>query len=196
MIANCAILVLAAGGSSRMGRAKQSLVYKGNSLLGTVLQMALNCNLSQVFCVYGAYQENVLPILKTFDQVKPIENPLWEAGIGSSISIGVSSILKANPKCDYILIALADQPLITSAHLINLTQKAHLNKCIAATNYGNNVGVPAVFPSKYFSSLMNIDPNQGAKTIIESNPHTLIKLANEKLVDIDTPKDFEKLKSI
>jgi molybdenum cofactor cytidylyltransferase len=52
-----AIIILAAGSSSRMGKIKQLLKFKDNTLLETAIEAATASNGNAVFCVLGAHSE-------------------------------------------------------------------------------------------------------------------------------------------
>ena len=52
-------LVLAAGGSTRLGQPKQLLPYGGASLLEHVLNVARRCRFAQLLCVIGGWRTDV-----------------------------------------------------------------------------------------------------------------------------------------
>jgi|SRR4051812_38877219 molybdenum cofactor cytidylyltransferase len=86
------ILVLAAGGSSRMGRPKQLLDYRGKPLVRHVAETALAVAGDRVVVVVGAEGGKVGGRVRDLP-VRVVLNKRWEAGIGSSIHAGMNDFL-------------------------------------------------------------------------------------------------------
>ncbi len=149
-----AMLILAAGGSSRMEGIKQLLSWNNSTLLGSAITTGLNSDVKDVFVVLGANPDKILNCINT-KNAHFIYHPNWEEGMGSTLAFGVQNILKINDNYKAILIALSDQPVINVEYINNLISKAlKFKKNIIVSNYGKNVGgVPAIFGSKYFSEL-------------------------------------------
>ena len=62
-----AILILAAGKSTRMGTVKQLLPFKKSTLLNHCINQALQSKTDSVFCVLGAYKELITKEIKHLD---------------------------------------------------------------------------------------------------------------------------------
>ena len=92
-----AVLVLAAGASTRMGRPKQMLPFAGEPLLRRVVEQALAASAARVFVVLGAYAAAVTPALAGLP-VETIWNPDWEEGQGASVRVGVRYLLDRAPE--------------------------------------------------------------------------------------------------
>ncbi len=191
---NIAIIILAAGSSSRMGQAKQLLPWGGSNLLNHCIIQAKNSNAKEVFVVLGANYEAINTSVKN-EPITILRNPGWEKGIGESIAFGVKKI--ASKKFDGVLIMLADQPQIDIAFLNKLITRFETSpKAIIATGYKNSVGVPAVFNKSYFEDLMNLTGDKGAKQFVELQQYNVLVLSfPTTIVDIDTHKDYLSLKS-
>jgi molybdenum cofactor cytidylyltransferase len=189
-----AVLVLAAGKASRMGKPKQLLPYNDSTILKTVLNNTLSAQIGKVYCVLGAHFNQVKESLKDSGNIHILENKNWQQGIGSSISYGVKEILKHEPDLENILIVLADQPLIPSIHYQRLMESID-NKVVAATKYKpDHLGVPAVFGKDAFQQLLELKGRVGAKKLIASMPDTVaISIEQNSLKDIDTPEDYNGL---
>jgi molybdenum cofactor cytidylyltransferase len=194
---NIAILILAAGASSRMGRPKQLLPWKNTTLLGNAIRNAKKSIAKDTFVVFGA---NSALIRKKIQEknIVFIDNDLWRSGLGSSIARGVGFIKTKELQYDGLLITLADQPLINSDYINLIIESFYKEgKGIVATAYINRVGVPALFSSIYFESLIILDEDYGAKQFLEKNKNDIFKLdAGDKVLDVDTVKDYEELKNI
>lgn len=190
-----AVLVLAAGEAKRMGEAKQLLPYKHSNLLSHCLQTVLEGELGEVFCVLGAYYDETSKVLKQFPSVHLVHNQRWSNGIGGSISEGVKAVLDKEPKTDHVMMVLADQPLIGLEHLKGLAAAVvETPNFILATQYTNGPGVPAIFPHELFDRLIQMPSKTGAQKLIDQYPKVeTLSIDDEKLFDVDTPADFERL---
>lgn len=190
-----AILILAAGSSSRMGQPKQLLPYKSTSLLGNIIQESLNSNARKVFVVLGANSQEIKSKID-FNNVEVIENNEWNKGIGSSIACGVRFIESNTPKINSVLITLADQPFIVTSYFNNIISCFFTSeKKIVATKIGERLGVPAIFHSAYFKDLKKLNEDKGAKELILSNLKD-VEIVTSKIdfTDIDTMENYYNLK--
>ena len=113
-----AALVLAAGGSSRLGSPKQLVSWRGRPLLEGVVAAVAAWPVDHVAVVLGSGSEDIMEQVDLGDAVV-VENPDWEEGIASSIRVGLDYLTRA-PKFDRAFVALGDQPHIppeVPAHL-------------------------------------------------------------------------------
>lgn len=186
---NIAILILAAGNSTRMGVAKQLLPVSKTTLLGVTIESALKSNVNSVFCVLGANAKAIEISISEYN-IDTIFNTDYQSGLSSSIVSGINHITKKN--FDSVLILLGDQPHITTKY-INEMVSAHKNhpKKIVASNYKDILGVPSMIPKIYFNELLKLHGDKGAKVFLKSNKEIIIKLNNANLIDIDTKKEYE-----
>ena len=187
---NIALLLLAAGSSQRMGAAKQLLTVGNTTLLGHAIDMALQSNVNQIYCVIGAHAKKI----KTSIEDQPIEiivNPNFANGLSSSIITGLTHITSSPLSFDAILIMLADQPLINDSYLNKLIEGYIKNPTkIIASDYGHNTGVPAIFPRTFFDQLLKLEGDVGAQSILNNNREAIIKMECKSLLDIDTKEDY------
>ncbi len=189
------ILILAAGGSSRMGSPKQLLKWKNSNLLNHTISKAIELNLKEIIVVLGANADMIIPEIDN-KEVKILINQDWENGLGSSISAGVNHILQSNSSIDGLLIMLSDQPLIEHNHYLKLIKNISSgNKAIVATKYSDSkLGVPALFDKFYFKDLIDLNSDFGAKQLISRYSENVISIENEKSrFDIDTPEQYQNL---
>ena len=190
------LIILAAGKASRMGKPKQLLTYQGSSLISLAVKVGLNSICESVVVVLGAYTEQIKPEINKLP-VQIIENMDWETGMASSIRAGINLINQSNPNLDAVIIALADQPLISEAVFNQLIEKYQdTNNKIIAAAYDDIVGVPALFDKTFFSELMNIEGDRGAKALMRKYKNEVLTIPiPEAAIDIDTQDDYEKLLS-
>ena len=187
-----AILILAAGNSSRMGKTKQLLPYKNATLLEWAIEQAQKSVVKNVFCVLGANKE-VIEKQLTSNIVEIIYNPNYKDGLSTSIVKGIEFLLNYN--FDSVLIMLADQPHVTSEYLNSLIEASKNNPSkLIASNYQGSVGVPAIFPKNYFNDLLDLKGDKGAKNFLLQQNNNVIKVnSTQNLLDIDTPEDYQHL---
>ncbi len=189
------IVVLAAGNSTRMGTAKQLLDYCGKPLLRHTVEVAVRAmSQSHVSVVLGSRIPELLPALAGLP-VTILENPRWEEGMGTSIHTGVAHAEAAG--LDGVILALADQPLITPESLDRLIH-THMEtrQPIVAAQYAGTVGVPVFFSREFFPKLLALKPQQGCKGVILSHPDHAFHLdCPEAEIDIDTPQDYSSLRA-
>ena len=184
------IIILAAGGSSRLGHPKQKLLYKGQTLLNNAVSAALQTGCGPVIVVLGAYQAKI----KRAAQVTTIYNKNWEDGMGSSIKTGVLEIIN-DSSIDQVIIMLCDQPFVNSGLLNALINKQNeSSKAIVASGYHGIAGVPALFKRTHFHTLTSLQGEGGAKNILNDQLSDALVVPFEAgAIDIDTPADYANL---
>ncbi|MDY7020771.1 MAG: nucleotidyltransferase family protein [Cyanobacteriota bacterium] len=192
------IIVLAAGSSSRMGQPKQLLPYKGRNLLHHTLEIAIASGEQPIVVVLGANFQQIQSEIESFP-VYPIYNSDWQAGMGVSIQTGIKTILKIDQTLSAVIILLCDQPLISVELIHQMTAAFNQfqqfpQKRIVACQYGETLGVPALFDRSLFPELIRLSGNKGAKKIIQTyiNEVTAVHFSSG-LIDIDTPQDYQNL---
>ena len=193
--ANIAIVILAAGASSRMGSPKQLLKWGEDSLLNHAINTALNTSACEVIVVLGANHELIEKEIE-YTSITILENENWNLGLGKSIGCAVNYVLKSKTKTQGVLITLADQPLIDSSFLNTIIQDFSPKEYqIIATAYDDNKnGVPVLFDKIYFEALSILSDDFGAKHLIKLH-ETFVKTlkAPVKNVDLDSKEDYENL---
>ena len=188
---NIAILILAAGKSSRMGTTKQLLKIGNKTLLELTIEAAKNSNKTAIFCVLGANVDEILSKIK-IPNTEFIINKNYEMGLSSSIVSGIDFIEKHQINFDAVLITLADQPKVDSDFLNEIIEAFENNPDkIIASKYPDKVGVPAIFPKKYFKDLLFLKGDKGAKDLLNSKTENIISVLSDKLLDIDTQEDYK-----
>lgn len=189
-----AIVVLAAGNANRMGQPKQLLAWGDSTLLGNALQTAFSTVAHNIFVVLGAYSDVILEKVD-LSRATVLVNANWQEGLGSSIALAIGVINEKYPEIDAVLFTLADQPFISSNHL-NAVLQLHLEEenAILITRKEGYRGVPALFPRGYFSELMLLSNDAGAKTLIAANPYQVREVVTlDETTDIDTYTTYENL---
>jgi molybdenum cofactor cytidylyltransferase len=122
-------------------------------------------------------------------------NPDWATGMGSSIRVGMTAVLERSALVDAVVIALGDQPLISSAFLNSLAERHFkTGATMVAASYADRPGVPALFARALFPRLAALDGQAGAKVLLQAAGNELeIIPAPEAAIDVDTPEDYARL---
>lgn len=189
------IILLAAGESSRLGKPKQLLLYKGQTLLQHALNEALASNPELVVVVLGANAETLQKEI-TGNKAHVVINTQWPEGMASSIRAGIKAIIEINPSAYGVILLVCDQPFI-NAGLMNDLITAHqkTNKEIVVCNYGNTFGPPVFFHQSLFPELLELKGDIGARSIIQRHTDSVQAVFFPAgAFDIDTEADYEKIK--
>jgi molybdenum cofactor cytidylyltransferase len=189
------IVLLAAGESSRLGKPKQLLLYKGQTLLQHTLNEALTSNPELIVVVLGANAETLQKDVAG-NKVHVAINTQWPEGMASSIRTGIKTIIEINPSAYGVILLVCDQPFI-NAGLLNDLITAHqkTNKEIVACNYGNAFGPPVFFHQSLFPELLELKGDIGARSIIQRHTDNVEAVSFPGgAFDIDTEADYEKIK--
>ena len=116
-------VILAAGGSSRLGQPKQLLRFRGKSLVHHIVAAARQAGCSPVIVVIGSDSEKVTGELRSTSAVI-VENENWQRGIGSSIRAGVQGLIDYAPEIDAVVLLVCDQPEVNADTIRNLVSAA------------------------------------------------------------------------
>lgn len=187
-------LLLAAGNSSRMGQPKQLLPWGDKLLVEHQIQILLSTG-NPVYVVLGANAHLVVPVVEKF-KVSIVINKHWEQGIGSSIAVGVNNLLHKVPVPQGVLIALIDQPLVTTTHFERILRAFQNDRrqIIVSGSASGWQGVPALFDQYYFNELNKLNGKMGAKNIIKQHRNFVTEIKSDKILDdMDTPESYQRM---
>lgn len=187
-MSNPHVIVLAAGASTRLGQPKQLAKIAGQPALHRVVASATSLAGHAVTVVLGAHAADLSRLL-AHSPASVVVNRHWEEGMASSIRCGLASLSLA---ADAILIVLGDQVAVTADDLKRLANAWNGDEgTIAAATYGQQVGVPAIFPRAFFGELAELRGDQGARRLLERNSHRLVRVPMPNAaIDLDTPEDL------
>jgi molybdenum cofactor cytidylyltransferase len=193
MTASYGVILLAAGGSFRLGEPKQLLPYQGKTLLEHALQAAAALRAASVL-VLGANADRLLKMVSN-KAIETVVNDNWEEGMASSIRVGLRRMLDLHPDIKGIICMVCDQPFVTEKLLEELLERYYqTGKPIIASGYSNTIGTPAFFDNTVFSRLLELKGDEGAKRIMKENPEWVdIVDFPAGNIDIDTQSDYEAL---
>jgi molybdenum cofactor cytidylyltransferase len=187
------IVLLAAGGSKRLGRPKQLLPFQGATLLSHAARQAAGSKAERVVVVLGPLKEQCSRELKNLNVTFTV-NSDWPTGMSSSIRSGVLEVA-GDSQVEAVVIMTCDQPYVTSAHLDKIIDRFIEDKCwLVATSYKDTFGIPALFGRKYFDPLCRMAGESGAKSILHEHLSSLVRVSlQDAQFDIDTEEEYLKL---
>lgn len=194
---NVAIIILAAGASTRMGTPKQLLPYRGRGLLRHIAIEAVASQCYPIVVVLGSQAEQIKPEVNDLD-LHIVENQQWAEGMGSSIRAGIAKLAATSQNIQATTIVLCDQPLVCSHLLDQLVETYYsTHSPIVASVYSGTLGVPALFSRDLFAELMMLDAVTGAKQVIGQHIQEVYPVPFPAgAIDLDTPADYEQFEKI
>lgn len=188
-----AAVVLAAGRSTRMGPANKMLAdIAGQPMVRWVAEAALASRARPVVVVTGHMAAEVSSALAGLD-VTLVANPDYATGLASSLKAGIRAL---PPSYDGALILLGDMPRIAPDHLDTLMAAFATDTIVVPVHQGRQ-GNPVLWPAKYFSELLQLDGDVGAKRLL--GMHTAhvreVDLGTDAIfADVDTPQALAALR--
>lgn len=189
-----AAIILAAGASSRMGRPKQLLDWRGLPLIRAVAEQALAAQTDQVLVVVGAAGDAVAQALEGLS-LRIVANPRAAEGQSTSLRAGVAAL---GPEVGAALILLGDQPFVAAPLLDRIIAAWRATGAtIVAPVYQGQRGNPVLFARAVFPELLAVAGDQGARGVVAADPtrvHALPFDDLRPLADIDTPEDYDRLR--
>jgi molybdenum cofactor cytidylyltransferase len=185
---NVALVILAAGGSSRLGRPKQLVQIQGTSLLRRTAVTACASNAADVIAVLGYNAPAMRGELDGL-RVRVLENTEWREGISSSIRAAVGGLPLTTGG---VLLVACDQVRLTSDHLNALIDRfARSPDSPVASGYGGTAGVPALFPRALFGELLLLEGDRGAQRVALAHEEELVVVPwPDGTFDVDTAPDL------
>lgn len=193
MTAAHAVIVLAAGGSTRLGRPKQLLRHDGESLVARVVRLAAETRPCRLVVMLGAYHDAVAAELSPspYACVELHEVDNWREGLSASL-LAASRVLQAHR--GPVLVTGIDQPALNALHLRALLDGARsVRSGCAAVMHGRRPGAPAVLSHTLFAQVDALVGDRGFGALLADLPETeMFQLQAPALMqDIDTVEDVQ-----
>jgi molybdenum cofactor cytidylyltransferase len=188
-----AAVILAAGGSSRMGQPKQLLKFRGTSLLRRAIDTALAVPTEQVIVVLGHAADQLLPEC-TATNATVVLNDQWMEGVSTSLRGGLAAV---SSDARGVFIYPADMPLVTPEALRELAHRQQVSgRPAAVTDAGGVRGVPVFITRSLFPALMIQEGDVGGAQYLRGHPEAVeaVHFDDPDLVrDVDRPEDYARL---
>ncbi|MBD8554690.1 nucleotidyltransferase family protein [Rhizobium sp. CFBP 8762] len=194
-----AIILLAAGRSSRMGQRPTNKVlelFDGKPLVQHLAECAVRSKGSDVVVVTGEHHDAITTALGDLS-LSVIRNDWFQTGMASSIKTGLASVATHS---DGVLVMLGDMPLVTTRHLDSLIDAftQHQGPVIVRAVAGSNPGNPVILPAELYPRLADLKGDTGARKLLASSdiPITDLEIGDAALIDIDTPEALASAKDL
>jgi len=183
-------IVLAAGGSTRMGRPKMLLPAGVGTLLSAAVAPLLEAGLDRVVVVLGDREQEVRrgARLPADPRIVLVVCPDWRAGMASSLKRGLESCADA----DAVVVALGDQPGVT-AERVRMVMAAFVSGRDLVVPFHRGIPAhPVLFGRSLFSELEALSGDVGAREVVRRHEGEAVRIEIEPLPDIDTEEDYRR----
>jgi len=177
-----------------MGQVKLLLPVGGQPIVRHAVEGVRAAGLDPVLVVTGPAPAAIEAALAGLG-ARIVVNPTPEAGQAGSVRAGIAALPET---VDTVLIALGDQPALAPT-IIPALLAAHRasGRPIVAPRYQDGPGNPVLFDRVIFAELLALQGDQGARPVIARDPGRVEWVALDLPMpqDVDTPADYEKIRS-
>ena len=179
-------ILLAAGEGSRLGQPKALVTIAGERLVDRGSRMLRDG---------GAAPIVVIPV--DVPGALVVHNPAWASGMGSSLATGLSALQSLPGGCGAAVLALADQPLVSSESVRRLIAARAAGASIAVAAYDGRPRNPVLIAREHWAEVLTLAKGDaGARPFLRAHPDlvTLIECGDTGSPDdIDTPEDLARV---
>jgi molybdenum cofactor cytidylyltransferase len=193
-VPNVAVVILAAGSSSRLGRPKQLLELGGEPLLRHTVRHALACSATDVVLVLGNRANEIASAAGELGQ-RTIVNPGFSMGQSTSLVVGISALADGT---DAAIVMLGDQPTVMADLLNDLIERfGSTNAAIVQPRYRGMPGNPVLLRRDLFPELLTLTGDRGAREIIKQRSSEIEYVDFDLPVplDVDSEEDYHVLEA-
>jgi molybdenum cofactor cytidylyltransferase len=182
-------LVLAAGGSRRLGEPKQLLPYGSGTLLDHTLETARASGFDQLIVALGGSSEEVRRRVN-LSGADAVENPDFGEGCSSSIAAGLRAI---DPRSELLVLMLGDQPGVTPATVRALITGCDDHTILAACLYDDGRGHPLAFGRALFGELRGLHGDKAVWKLMDGRADEVVdvRIPGPIPADVNTREDYE-----
>lgn len=182
MSAAHAAVVLAAGGSRRLGRAKQNLARDGETLIHRAVRLAAQTGPRRLLVVLGADGDALQAAIADLPGER-LFNRDWEQGLAGSLQLAAAALAA---HAGTVLILGCDQPALDAAHLQRLIAAATTaaSGC-AVTRHGDAPGIPAAISSELMAQAHSLHGDRGFGRLLARRPAQELGWLEDPALDLD-----------
>src|SRR3954470_10215978 len=180
-------LVLGAGGSKRLGRPKQTLPYRGGTLLGHVVGVARACAFDQLVVAIGGAADEVRAQVDLHG-AEVVVNDAYGEGCSSSIAAALDVL---DPRCDVLVLMLGDQPGVRP-ETVRALGAGRGGAPLAVCRYDDGRGHPIAFARSMFAALASLHGDKGVWRLLDQGGDDVaeVRVGGAIPRDVDTLEDY------
>jgi len=182
-------LVLAAGGSRRLGEPKQLLPYGTGTLLDHTLDTARASGFDQLVVALGGSSDEIRAKVD-LSGADVVDNPDFGEGCSSSIAAGLDAV---DPHSELLVLMLGDQPGVTPETVRTLIAGCDSDTLLAACRYDDGRGHPLAFSRSLFGDLRDLHGDKAVWKLMDRRFDEVVEVRVPGPVprDVDTREDYE-----
>jgi molybdenum cofactor cytidylyltransferase len=181
-------LVLAAGGSSRLGQAKQLLPFGPATLLDHVVGTARGCAFDQLVVALGGAADDVRAQVD-LSGADVVVNEGYGAGCSSSVAAAIGAV---DPRAGILVLLLGDQPGVT-CDTVGALLAGRGDAALAVCRYDDGLGHPFAFSRELFGTLRDLHGDKAVWKLVAAGGGDVVEVpvAGPVPIDVDTWADYE-----
>ena len=186
-------IVLAAGASTRMRRAKALLPAGDRTFVRRILDSLRDGGVGDVVVVVRPDDAAIEDQVAAAGFGRTVPNVRAEQGQLTSLLAGLEAV--DAPAVAAVLVTLVDVPLITAATVRALCERVPLSPAqMVRAVYRGRHGHPVIFKRALFDPLRRADPAVGAKAVVRAASIEDVEVDDPGVVeDVDTPADYRRV---
>ncbi|HET9508507.1 MAG TPA: nucleotidyltransferase family protein [Gaiellaceae bacterium] len=181
-------LVLAAGGSRRLGRPKQLLPFGEATLLDHTVATARAGGFDQLLVAVGGDADEVRARVN-LEGADVVVNPGFGTGCSSSIAVAMEAL---DPAATVLVLLLGDQPGVVP-ETVRALLAGRGDAPLAVCRYDDGRGHPFAFGRAVFDDLRRLHGDKAVWRMLEQRPEDVadVPVAGPVPLDVDTWEDYE-----
>ena len=191
-----AAVVLAAGQSTRMGANKLLADLHGRPLLAATVSQIQASGVDDLIVVTGHQAAEVEAALR-HTKARLVHNAAYADGLATSVRAGIAAV----QDFDAAFICLGDMPLVRAADLKRMMAAFNVEegRSLIAPAWGRKLGNPVLWGQEHFVSLMALEGDRGARSLLEASREQIVEIAVEHegiMLDADTPEALAEIRKL
>jgi molybdenum cofactor cytidylyltransferase len=181
-------LVLAAGGSQRLGQPKQLLPFGTATLLDHTVATARGCAFDQLLIAIGGAADSVREQVD-LSGADVVVNEGYGEGCSSSIAAAMDAL---DPRARLLVLLLGDQPGVTSG-TVSALLAGRGDADLAVCRYDDGLGHPFCFSRRLFETLRGLHGDKAVWKLVAARGDDVAKVpvVGPVPIDVDTWADYE-----
>lgn len=185
------IAILAAGRSRRFGETDKLTAKLRGTMLGEHVARTVGARGFSMASVICAHESHPCEPCWRECGFEPVVNDRAGEGMGTSVALAAKLAMEA--RCDKLLIALADMPMVPTGFYSELILAAKGSEAIVTSAIDEIRMPPAVFGRDHFPALSRLTGDKGARDLLARG--AIYPCPSDWLIDLDTPETLARLEA-